>query len=56
MYRVLGGTRWVGGVSVVWGEKRRRSPAMMTEGRFEVKLERERQGKERERMALLICL
>ena len=54
--RVVGGTRWVGGVSVVWVEKRRRSPAMMTEGggrvmttegRVEVQLEREMQGRER---------
>ena len=48
MYRVVGGTRWVGGVSVVWAEKRR-SPAMTTEGGVEVQLERERQGRERER-------
>ena len=33
---MVGGTRWVGGVSVVWAEKRRRSPAMTTEGGVEV--------------------
>ena len=53
VYRVVGGTRWVGGVSVVWVEKRRRSPAMMTEGGVEVQLEWERQGRERERTAPL---
>ena len=58
---------WEGGVSVVWAEKKRRSPAMtteggvevmtteggvevmMTEGGVEVQLERERQGRERQR-------
>ena len=30
---------WEGGVSVVWAEKRRRSPAMMTEGGVEVMTE-----------------
>ena len=40
---------WEGGVSVVWAEKRRRSPAMMTEGGVEVQLEWERQGREREK-------
>ena len=50
MYGVVGGTRWVGVVSVLWAEKRRRrSPAMMTEGGVEVQLEWERQGRERER-------
>ena len=52
VYRVVGGTRWVGGVSVVWAEKRR-SPAMTTEGGVEVQLEWKRQGKESERMAPL---
>ena len=61
MYGVVGGTRWVGGFSVVWAEKRR-SPAMMTEGRVgvmmtesgvEVQLEWERQGRERARTAPL---
>ena len=56
VYGVVGGTRWVGGVSVVWAEKRR-SPVMMTEGGVKVmmtvggvedQLEREaRQGRER---------
>ena len=57
VYRVVGGTRWVGGVSVVWAEKRRRSPAMTTEGGVEVmttvggvedQLERRRDRAERE--------
>ena len=59
---VVGGTRWVGGVSVVWAEKRR-SPAMMTEGGVEemtieggveVQLERCRQGRERDRVKGLL--
>ena len=41
---------WEGGVRVVWAEKRRRSPAMTTEGGVEVQLEREaRQGSERKK-------
>ena len=43
---------WEGGVGVVWAEKRRRCPAMTTEGRVEVQFERKaRQGsRERKRM------
>ena len=48
---VVGGTRWVGGVSVVWAEKRRHCP-VMTYG-VEEQLEREgRQGRERSKALL----
>ena len=42
---------WEDGVSVMWAEKRRRrSPAMTTEGGVEVQLERKaRQGRERKK-------
>ena len=55
VYRMVGGTRWVGGVSVVWAEKRRSTAmtteggveVMTTEGGVEVQLERERKGRRR---------
>ena len=51
------GLSWEVGVSVVWAEKRRRSPAMteggvkvmITEGGVEVQLERKARQRERER-------
>ena len=38
-----------GGISVVWAEKRRRSPVMKTEGGVEVQFERKTRQGSRER-------
>ena len=40
---------WEGGVGVVWAEKRRRSPVMMTKGGVEVQFERKARQGSRER-------